>query len=89
MDKDQVLPPAKLNEDGTISALAVFRDGKTHGVILRDDVVDFLNSMFTQPDGARITLVRANVDPKLIGAPVTKRPTSASSKIDSLVGKNG
>ena len=66
-------------------AVAVFREGKQHGVILAEDVADFVNSLFTQPEGANITLVRTDVDRHLIGSPITKR----AKQIDKLVGENG
>ena len=75
-----------------VKALAVFRGGKQHGVILQDDVADFINSLFTQPNGTNIQLVRVDVDSTLIGAPVTARksePVGTASKIDQLVGKSG
>ena len=72
-----------------VAAVAVFRDGKQHGVILKEDVKDFINSLFTQPDGSTIVLVRTNVDPHLVGHPISRRKERPASKIDNLVGKSG
>lgn len=76
--------------DEKVKAIAVFRNGKQHGVILQDDVSDFVKSLYTQPVGSNISLVRVDVDPHLIGAPVTARESkSVNLSIDNLVGKNG
>ena len=72
-----------------VSAIAVFRDGKQHGVILQEDVKDFINSLFTQPDGATLVLVKTSVEPHLIGSPISRRKERPASKIDDLVGKSG
>lgn len=79
---------------GKIKAVAVFRNGKRQGVIIQDDIVNFVSSLFTQPVGSNISLVRVDVEPNLIGAPIKTKEAElteleTSKKIDDLVGKNG
>jgi len=63
-----------LETTNLVKAIAVFRGDKKHGVILQEDVANFIKSIFTQPENTSLHLIRVDVDPKQVGAPISKRP---------------
>lgn len=42
-------------------ALAVFKQGKRIGFVYEEDANDFFASIFNQPEGATLTVVRVNL----------------------------
>ena len=64
MDLENEKESESIGDSEKVPAIVVYRKGQKSGVVLEKDSEKFLESLFAQPEGAGLALVRVDVNPK-------------------------